>query len=235
MEVPLDYLKSNGEFYIKESVHMQEVIEINSELIALRANHSSEITKLKSEMKVNEQKWEHFAEKLYGEKEFADVKIVCNDKHFDCHKVVLSSQSEVFKTMFKKKSLIEKESEGVMKIDEKDVNSDTMEQLLHYFYFQKVKDNKMINADLMIVAEKYNFKGLLDFCTKYLESNLSDENVLDVLVKAELVGQKNLFDAASKFVCKNIGRVNKTSAWKELSKQNPALIINLFSEMSIVE
>ena len=154
MEVPLDYLKSNGEFYIKESVHMQEVIEINSELIALRANHSSEITKLKSEMKVNEQKWEHFAEKLYGEKEFADVKIVCNDKHFDCHKVVLSSQSEVFKTMFKNKSLIEKQSEGVMKIDEKDVNSDTMEQLLHYFYFQKVEDNKMINADLMIVADK---------------------------------------------------------------------------------
>ena len=54
----------------------------------------------------------------------------------------------------RKKSLIEKESEGVMKIDEKDVNSDTMEQLLHYFYFQKVKDNKMINADLMIVADK---------------------------------------------------------------------------------
>jgi hypothetical protein len=209
--------------------------EFRSEITALRANHSSEITKLKSEMKVNEQKWEHFAEKLYGEKEFADVKIVCNDKHFDCHKVVLSSQSEVLKTMFKNKSLIEKQSEGVMKIDEKNVNSDTMAQFLHYLYFQKVKDNKMINTDLMIVADKYNFKGLLDFCTKYLESNLSDENVLDVLVKAELVGQKNLFDAASKFVCKNIGRVNKTSAWEELSKKNPALIINLFSEMSIVE
>ena len=61
------------------------------------------------------------------------------------------------------------------------------------------------------------------------------ECALDVLVKAELMGQKNLFYAASKFVCKNIGRVNKTSAWEELSKKNPALIINLFSEMSIVE
>ena len=38
---------------------------------------------------------EFFAEKLYGEKEFADVKTVCDDKQFDCHKVVLSSQREV--------------------------------------------------------------------------------------------------------------------------------------------
>ena len=190
---------------------------------------------MKAEIKVNEQKLENFAEKLYGEKEFSDVKIVCDDKQFDCHKVVLSSQSEVLKTMFKNKSLIEKQSEGVMKIDEKDVNSDTMEQLLLYLYFQKVKDNNMINGDLMIAADKYDVKGLLDLCTKYLESNLSDENALEVLVKAELVGQMNLFAAASKFVCKNIGRVNKTSAWEEMSKKNPSLIAKLFSQMSVME
>ena len=37
----------------------------------------------------------NFCRKLYGEKESADVKIVCDDKQFDCHKVVLSSQREV--------------------------------------------------------------------------------------------------------------------------------------------
>ena len=190
----------NGHLYIKETLYMRDTRKQSSEFRALEANHSSEITKLKSEMKVNEQKWEfamkvneqkweNFAEKLYGEKEFSDVKIVCDDKQFDCHKVVLSSQSEVLKTMFKNKSLIEKQSEGVMKIDEKDVNSDTMEQLLLYLYFQKVKDNKMINADLMIAADKYNVKELLDFCTKYLESNLSDENALDVLVKGQEISK----------------------------------------------
>ena len=50
-----------------------------------------------------------------------------------------------------------------------------------------------------------------------------------------LVGQKNLFDAASKFVCKNIGRVNKTKDWEEMSKKNPALIVKLFSQMSVME
>ena len=76
-----EYQRINGESYIKDTVFMREMRERRSEISALRANHSSEITKLKSEMKVNEQKWENFAEKLYGEKEFSDVKIVCEDKH----------------------------------------------------------------------------------------------------------------------------------------------------------
>ena len=171
------------------------------------------------------------AESLYAEKDFSDVKIVCGDgKAFLCHKLVLGCQSETFKTIFKNK-----QSEGVMKIEEKDVNSDIMEQLLYYLYFQKVEDNKMINADLMTAADKFLIKGLFDFCTKFLESNLSVENALDVLIKAELVNQKTLFDAASKFVCKNIGKVNKTSAWEEMLKKNPALIANLFSQMSDME
>ena len=100
--------------------------------------------------------------------------------------------------MFKNKSLIEKQSEGVMKIDEKDVNSDTMEQFLHYLYFQKVKDNKTINTDLMIVADKYDVKELSDFCTKYLESNLSDENALDVLVKGQEISNIGIFHFPNK-------------------------------------
>ena len=176
------------------------------------------------------------AESLYAEKDFSDVKIVCGDgKAFLCHKLVLGCQSKVFKTIFKNKSLMEKQSEGVMKIEEKDVNSDIMEQLLYFMYFQKVEDNKKINVDLLIAADKFLVKGLLDFCTKFLESNLSVENALDVLIKAELVNQKALFEAASKFVRKNLGKVNKTTAWEEMSKKNPAFIVNLFSQMSDME
>ena len=236
-----EYQQINGQLYIKDSVHTRQsrerTSEFRSEISALRANHFFEITKLKSEMKVNEQKWKNFAEKLYGEKEFSDVKIVCEDKHFDCHKVVLSSQSEVFKTMFKNKSMIEEQSEGVMIIEENDFDCDIMEQLLRYFYFQKVEEGDVINADLMVAADKYNVKGLLNFCTKYLESNLQldEDYALDILVKSELIGQKNLFDAASKYICKNMGRVNKSSDWAEMSKKNPALIVKLFSHMSVME
>ena len=239
----------NSEISALKTAHSSELRTKNYENVTLKSAHSSElitknseISALKSEiseMKAKQLQLEDFvtfADKLYGKKEFADVKIVCDGTHFYCHKVVLGSQSDVFKTMFKNKSLIEEQSEGVMKIEENDFDCDIMEQLLHYLYFQKVEEGDVINADLMVVADKYNVKGLLNFCTKYLESNLLDEeNALDILVKAELVGQKNLFDAASKFVCKNMGRVNKTKDWEEMSKKNPALIVKLFSQMSVME
>ena len=222
-------------------------VEYCNQASRLRAKDSelrakdSEISALKSEnskMKAKQPQLENLinlAENLYAT-DFSDVKIVCGDgKTFLCHKLVLGCQSEVFKTIFKNKSLMEKQSEGVMKIEEKDVNSDIMEQLLYYVYFQKVEDNKMINADLMIASDKFLVKGLLDFCTRFLESNLSVENALDVLIKAELVNQKTLVDAASKFVLKNLGKVKETSAWEEISKENPALVANLFSQMSDME
>ena len=37
--------------------------------------------------------------KLFLDKEFVDLKIICKGKTFECHKNVLSCQSDVFKTM----------------------------------------------------------------------------------------------------------------------------------------
>ena len=241
-----EWLKSKDGSYhhfIKKNDYVSMMEKNNSQLHAKNDEISvakSELSQLKAEFRAQEPKLQlenfiNLAAKLYGQNEFADVKIVCNGKIFECHKLVLICQSDVFKTMIKNKSLIEKQFEGVMEINENDFSSDTMEQILYYLYFQKVKDNKVINTDLMIAADKYNVKGLLDVCTNYLGSNLSEENALDVLVKAELIDQKKLFDAASKFVCNNIGRVNKTSAWEEICKKNPTMIADLFSKMSVVE
>ena len=99
-------------------------------------------------------------ERLYAEKELVDVNILCNGKTFECHKIVLSSQSEVFKTMIRYKSMIEKKS-GIMKIDENDFGSDTMDHLLYYLYHEKVNDAKIITTDLLMAADKYMVKGLL--------------------------------------------------------------------------
>ena len=65
-----------------------------------------------------------------------------------------------------------------MEINEKDFNSETMEQVLFYFYHGNVKDIEMINSDIFRAADKYEVFGLMDICAKYLESNLSLENAL---------------------------------------------------------
>ena len=169
-------------------------------------------------------------EKLYAEKEFVDVKILCNGKTFNCHKIVLSCQSEVFKTMIKNKSLTEKKT-GIMKIEENDISSDIMEQLLYFLYHDKVKNAKMINPNLLIAADKYNIQGLLDECCKYFESKLSLKNALDILVLAETTNQKDLFDTASRFVCKNTGSLEKSSGYQEMVNESPKMFTRVFSKM----
>jgi hypothetical protein len=171
-----------------------------------------------------------FREKLYAEKEFVDVKILCNGKTFKCHKIVLSCQSEVFKTMIKNKSLTEKKT-GIMKIEENDISSDVMDQLLYFLYHEKVKNAKMIDTDLLLAADKYNIQGLLDECCKYFESKLSLQNALDILVLAETTNQKNLFDTASRFVGKNLGNLEKSSPYQEMVNENPKMFTRVFSKM----
>ena len=197
----------------------------------------SEIKNLKAELKAIKDDCENpqiLATKLYYDKEFADVKIICVDKTFDCHKAVLSCQSEVFKTMIQNKALIEKQV-AVMEIHENDINSDSMEQLLFYVYHGKVRDIQVINTDLLRAADKYNVIHLFGMCVKYLQSNLSLENALDVLVSAELINQKTLFDSASRFVRQNPGRLNKTGAYKEMFEKDPKFIAIVMSKMLDVE
>ena len=164
-------------------------------------------------------------EKLYAEKEFVDVKILCDEKTFECHKNVLSCQSEVFKTMIINKSLNEKKT-GIMEIEENDISSDIMEELLYYLYHDKVDDTKKINLDLLVAADKYMVSGLLGECVEYFKSNLSDQNALDVLFTAEITNQKDLFEAVSRFV-------GKKKPWKfeqeqELSRNSKVQSNNVY-------
>ena len=203
----------------------------------------SEIKNLKAKLKAKEEDFDNpqsLARKLDYDKEFADVKIVCFNKTFDCHKAVLSCQSEVFKTMIKNKTSTEKQAlieklAAVIEIYENDINSDSMEQLLFYVYHGKVRDIQVINTDLLRAADKYNVIHLFGMCVKYLQSNLSLENALDVLVSADLINQKTLFDSASRFVRTNTGCLKKTSAYNEMFEKDPKFIARVLSKMLDVE
>ena len=213
--------------YIKESDHKSKIAAKNSEIEAKNseiAAKNSEIQNLKN----------NFAGQLHDEKEFVDVKIVCNEKTFDGHKAVLSCRSEVFKTIIRNKSLTEKQA-AVMEINENDFNYETMEQVLFYFYHGNVKDDEMIDTDLLRAADKYEVVGLLHICAEYLESNLDFDNALDVLVAAELTNQKALFESAATFVRENPGKMNKTGAYKEMREKDTKFIAIVMDKVFDIE
>ena len=112
-----------------------------------------------------------------------------------------------------------------------DFTAETVETMVYFLYNEKVLDEKMINVDLLRLAEKYNIKSLLDFCAKHLEENLSLENALDVLITSHLTHQKSLFNAATNFVNDNRGHLVQTDSWKELMEANPKLANDVFMTM----
>ena len=163
--------------------------------------------------------------KLFLDKEFMDLKIICNGKTFECHKSVLSCQSDVFRAMFLNMDTIEAKS-GEIKID--DFKVDTMETFLYYLYHQEVKE-KSVDTNLLFAADKYNIDGLVKVCNQRLISNVSVDNCLDVLLSAHLINQKELFSAASDFVNQNKGKLVRTNAWKEMVETNSKLTTDVLS------
>ena len=71
------------------------------------------------------------SENLYLNSDFSDIKILCEDKIFYCHKVILGSRSEVFKSMLTNVDMVEASS-GEIKIV--DIAANVMETLLYYLY-----------------------------------------------------------------------------------------------------
>ena len=86
-----------------------------------------------------------FSEKLYLNEELSDVKIICEDKVFDCHKLILS-QSDVFKSMLIESKMLEQSSREV-KIT--DFPATAIESLIYYFYHDDFPETKVGDKRVM--------------------------------------------------------------------------------------
>ena len=82
---------------------------------------------------------------LFLKKDFCDVKLICEGKVFECHKCVLSCQSDVFQAMFSLEwAKCEESKSGEVKIE--DFDADTVESMVYFMYHNKVSDEKMSNS-----------------------------------------------------------------------------------------
>ena len=106
-----------------------------------------------------------------------------------------------------------------------------MEKFLYFLYHDRLEGINLVDTKLLQAAHKYQFDGLFTYCSNVLKKNLTLENAGDVLYFADLLDQKELFDAASEFVCKNRGKLAKTKKWKKCVQRNPEAVANVLSKM----
>ena len=158
----------------------------------------------------------------YKDHLFTDVVIRCRKDVFKVHKVILASQSPVFKKMFEI-NMKEKES-GVVSIS--DLSPAVVSSLVTYFYTGTAPNVSTLAKELLNAAKKYELPRLFRICENELITKVQVANVIDTLLLADLYNAALLKQACLKFIHLNLAVLQKTNRWEYL-KEHAALLIEI--------
>ena len=162
---------------------------------------------------------------LYQDKIFADVTIRCKKKEFMAHKVILASQSPVFKRMFA--SDMKESRSNVVTID--DISPAVMFDLLAYIYSGTAPHLSTLAKQLLEAANKYQISRLTVICENELKEKLNVQNVVETLLWANLLSEE-LKAACLRFIHLHSTEVKSSDGWKHL-KNNAEKYSSLLVEI----
>ncbi|CAE8736687.1 unnamed protein product [Polarella glacialis] len=136
---------------------------------------------------------------LYKKGEFTDVALVCADRTFFAHRIVLAAESEVFKTGLATAPKETSES-GRQEVRLADVsNPEAVKFMLDYMYQteQVVWEDynprtQEINKDVLRLAQNFRLPGLTERAMHWLAKDLTTGNVVEVLTICEDFGLSQL-------------------------------------------
>ena len=163
-----------------------------------------------------------YMKNVFVSSRFTDVTILCGEKEFNCHKAILAERSSVFESMF----TIEMKEAMENEVTIKDMDAETCQQMLLYIYSSKVEAiDKEGNAEsLLAAAEKYDLKGLKTLTENHLSANLNIDNVMSLLVLADLHCASTLRSLALQFVADNRKQIVAKKEWRGKLTKYPELM-----------
>merc|ERR1712098_360644 len=168
----------------------------------------------------------HDVEKLFLSKEHSDVIIRCGDKVYDCHKIILTSRSPVFKMMLE--SNMKEKITGDIVI--KNMDHEVLEDLLQYMYSGVAPNIDGHTQELFAAADQYQLDKLKELCEMKLCSRLDVNNCINLLILSDLHSASSLKAAALEYMSKNVHKMNP-SEWTESLIAHPALIAEVMVKM----
>jgi len=134
---------------------------------------------------------------LYRRSDFTDVSLVCADRTFGAHRVVLAAQSEVFKQGL---AGTKEEAAAKQEVRLADVsNPEAVKFMLDYMYQMDASvwedynpRTQDINKDVLRLAQSFRLQGLTERATHWLAKDLTTGNVVERLTICEDYGLNDL-------------------------------------------
>lgn len=154
--------------------------------------------------------------------------MACEGREFRCHKNILAGRSTVFDAMFTH----DMEENRNSKVDIIDLDGDTVHDMIIYIYSGKVAEVEGKATGLLSAAEKYDLKELKTMCETALCDTITQDNVLDLLVLADLHGASAVRSLALKFIVDNGKEIVAQSGWRDKLKAYPEIMADMFEAMT---
>ena len=165
-----------------------------------------------------------------------DVKIFCAGQEFRCHKLLLISQSPVFKAMFDQEGSKESRENAV------DIQDCTPEAVLEFLFFlhnammrpfTDTSGDLELMFGLVHLTSKYQVKLLMSSCMDVLMNMMNTDNVLKIMVvvKKYEVGTE-VSDMSCDFMKKNIAVIVEKEEWEDFVAEYPSLLKEFICNMN---
>ena len=163
-----------------------------------------------------------------NDKDLSDVQILCKNRVFDCHRIILSARSTVFRAMFYT-NMVEANHK---KVEIKELEPSTVQAMLQYIYTGKTDFSFTKPEDLLAAANMYDLQNLRSQCENHLNDNLEISNCIDMLILGDLHEAEVLKRDALKLTALNMSNVVKSLDWKEKMCQYPILMTEVMQFMA---
>jgi len=156
--------------------------------------------------------------------QFNDIKVLAGSESIPANKLVLSSYSKFFESMFLSpmKERYQNEVE-IQQLDGKAVRS-----LIDFMYCGEININEGNVSNLIKVADFLQIEDVKLFCFEFLKDNMSINNCLEVIKLSSQYNSPLLRKAIHSFVADNFDQVTQTISFKNFPKPN---MLSLISEL----
>lgn len=118
----------------------------------------------------------------FNDKAFSDVKVVCGDREFDCHRVILSSQSSVpcSSTIWRRRRT------GVSRSGSSSQRWSTPCWSIFFYTGDKTKSEMTTPGEMLLAADMYDLEDLKAHCEEVLIKSMHITNCIDCLVLGDM-------------------------------------------------
>ncbi|CAL1299634.1 unnamed protein product [Larinioides sclopetarius] len=157
---------------------------------------------------------------LWASADFTDLPVKVKDgEELMVHKAILSIRSPVFQKM-----LQESLPNNVFYLNLQDLDLEIAWELLKYLYRGEIHiDTFKDYVKLYAAAVKYEIFSLMKRCVHYLVTNVTEQNVCELLILGDQFKDEILLIAAQEYISANRHIILNSDEWKQLVKEHPHL------------